>query len=383
MAKKLTAAFVRNAAPGRHGEEHGLILVVKPSGSRHWIQRVTIHGKRRDLGLGGFPLVSLAEAREKAFHNRKIARDGGDPVALRKASRVPTFAEAAETVIRMHEPGWRDGAGSAERWRCTLNTYVMPRLGTRRVDEITPSDVMSVMQPIWLEKHTTAKRIRQRIGAVMKWAIAKGYRLDNPAGDAIGAALPKDRTPRRHHRALPYAEVPEALAQVREADTGPSIRLAFQFLVLTAARSGEVRNATWSEIDFDRATWTIPAERMKANREHRVPLSSGALEVLREAREWRDSSGLTFPSATGCALRDGRLSTLLRELGVAAVPHGFRSSFRDWAAEKTDAPHAVMEAALAHVVKDQSEAAYARTDLFERRRELMERWAAHLAGVGG
>ena len=381
MAKRLTSAFVRNAKAGKYGDEHGLILVVKPTGSRHWVQRIMIRGKRRDLGLGGYPLVSLAEARDRAFMNRKVARDGGDPIALRKSQEVPTFADAAETVIQMHEPSWKD-ADSAQRWRATLRDYVFPRLGCRRVDDITPSDVMAVLQPIWLERHVTAKRVRQRIGAIMKWAIAKGYRQDNPAGDAIAAALPKVRKPAKHHQALPYAEVGQALAVVRGSDAAPSIRLALEFLVLTATRSGEVRLATWDEIDVDGATWTIPGERMKAKREHRVPLSPRAIEVLEEAKLLRDRSGLIFPSPTGRTLHDGKLSGLLKALGVGAVPHGFRSSFRDWAAEQTDAPHAVMEAALAHVIKDKAEAAYARTDLFERRRELMEAWAAFV-GDGG
>ena len=350
-----------------------------PSGSKQWLQRIVIRGKRRDLGLGGYPLVSLAEAREAAFANRKLARAGGDPLALRKSTAVPTFSEAAETVIHIHEASWKAGGKSAAQWRASLRDYAMARLGNRRVDEITPADVMEVLLPIWSSKRETARRVRQRIGAVMKWAIAQGHRQDNPAGDAIGAALPRNGNPRNHQRALPYAEVSAAMAKVRHSEAGPTTRLAFEFLVLTAARSGEVRLAEWNEVDFEKATWTVPAERMKAKREHRVPLSVRALEVLNEAKDFADRSELIFPSPRGRPLSDNTLSKLLRDLAVEAVPHGFRSSFRDWAADCTDAPHAVMEAALAHVVKNKAEAAYARTDLFERRRALMGAWSAYLS----
>ena len=238
---------------------------------------------------------------------------------------------------------------------------------------------MACLLPVWNEKRETARRVRQRIGAVMKWAVANGYRQDNPAGEAIAAALPKSTGVQKHMRALPHADVAAALASVRASGAWASTKLAFEFLVLTAARSGEVRFATWNEIDLDGAVWTVPAERMKAQREHRVPLSDRALGVLREAREYADGSGLLFPSQTGRVLSDTTISKLVKEQGIAAVPHGFRSSFRDWCSD-TGQAREVAEMALAHVVRG-VEGAYARSDLFERRRSLMDRWAAYITGA--
>ena len=375
--KKLTAAFVRTVQqPGIFCDEHGLILRVKPSGYKQWIQRLFIHGKRRELGLGPVRLVTLSQAREAALANRRLARAGGDPMTSRRQS-VPTFEQAAAKVIAMHRPNWKS-AKHAAQWTGTLRDYVYPKIGQKRLDWISSADVMAVLLPIWNEKHQTARRVRQRIGTVMKWAIAQGYRLDNPAGEAIGAALPKPGGIQRHHRALPYGEVADAIRTVRQSEAAVAVKLAFEFLVLTACRSGEVRGARWEEMDLEAAEWKIPAERMKHKREHRVPLSLRAREILAEAKQNTVDSEWMFPSPTGGALSDYVFNTLLWELEIPAVPHGFRSSFRDWAAECTDAPHAVMEAALSHVVRNQVEAAYARSDLFERRRTLMERWASYL-----
>ena len=376
--KKLNAAFVRTVQqPGIFCDEHGLILRVKPSGYKQWIQRLFIHGKRRELGLGPVRLVTLSQAREAALANRRLARAGGDPMTSRRQS-VPTFEQAAAKVIAMHRPNWKS-ARHAAQWTGTLRDYVYPKIGQKRLDWISSADVMAVLMPIWNEKHQTARRVRQRIGTVMKWAIAQGYRLDNPAGEAIGAALPKPGGIQRHHRALPYGEVADAIRTVRQSETAVAVKLGFEFLVLTACRSGEVRGARWEEIDREAGEWKIPAERMKHKREHRVPLSGRAREILVEAKQNTVNSEWVFPSPTGRALPDSVFNTLLWELEIPAVPHGFRSSFRDWAAECTDAPHAVMEAALSHVVRNQVEAAYARSDLFERRRTLMEQWAEFLA----
>ena len=290
---------------------------------------------------------------------------------------VPTFEQAAPKVIAMHRPNWKS-ARHAAQWTGTLRDYVYPKIGQKRVDWISSADVMAVLLPIWNSKHQTARRVRQRIGTVMKWAIAQGYRLDNPAGEAIGAALPKPGGIQRHHRALPYGEVADAIRTVRQSEAAVAVKLAFEFLVLTACRSGEVRGARWEEMDLEAGEWKIPAERMKHKREHRVPLSLRAREILFEAKQNTVNSEWIFPSPTRRALPGYVFNTLLWELGVPAVPHGFRSSFRDWAAECTDAPHTVMEAALSHMVRNQVEAAYARSDLFERRRTLMERWAEFL-----
>ena len=384
--KRLTAAFVRTVRPAerlkRYGDGNGLYLLVKPGprgGGRSWVQRLAIHGVRRDLGLGSAELVTLAEARQMAWDNRRVARAGGDP-RVAGSRHSPTFAEAAETVIAMHRPTWRDARGTEAQWLASLSTHVHPHIGHRPVHAIDTADVMAVLQPIWTERHTTATRVRHRIAAVMKWAVAQGHRPDIPAGEALAAALPKVDARRTHFRALPHGEVGAALASVRRSDASLSVRLAFEFLVLCAARSGEARGARWDEMDLDAAVWTIPATRMKAGREHRVPLSDRALAVLDEARGIRDGE-LVFPSPRGRALHAGSLNRLLGDLGVDAVPHGFRSSFRDWAAECTDTPHAVMEAALAHTVRNAAEAAYARSDLFDRRRVLMQRWADYAGGV--
>ena len=376
-ARSLTDTRVRHAKPGKHYDLNGLFLLVEPGGSRRWVQRIVIQGKRRDLGLGSYPLVGLAEAREAATDNRKVARAGGDPTARTPDSIVPTFAEAADQVIEMHTPRWKNGGKTAKQWRASLRDYAMSRIGTRPVSDITSADVMSILLPIWSTKPVTAKKVRGRIGAVMKWSIANGFRDDNPAGDAVGAALPKNGVTTTHFRALPHGEVASALARIRASGAHRATVLAFEFLVLTACRSGDVRGATWDEIDLETGVWAIPGERMKVYRPHRVPLSSGSRATLIQAMELRDRSNLVFPSVTGRPLSDSTISKLVRENGIAAVPHGFRSSFRDWCGECSGAPREVAESALAHVVGG-VEGAYARSDLFERRRMLMQAWSDYL-----
>ncbi len=388
--KALSAAFCRTVTkPGRYCDGNGLYLQVDPTGARRWVQRLVIRGKSRALGLGSFNLVSLAEAREQARTNRRTARTGGDPLAdRRRAQGVPTFEEAAGQVIAIHQAAWKESGRTSRFWESTLRDYVYPHIGGKSVDQITTADVMAVLVPIWMRKHETALKVRQRIGRVMKWAIAQGYRNDNPAGDAVTAALPQRSVPVRHMQALPHGKVAGAIAAVRASRAWVGMRLAFEFLVLTAARSGEVRLATWDEIDLVALVWSIPATRMKAKREHRVPLSSRAVEVLHEAKRLRGSAGhecaeLVFPSPRGNSITSDKLSALIRELAIAAVPHGFRSSFRDWASERTNHPREVIEAALAHVVSNRTEAAYARSDLFERRRQLMNDWMEYLADDRG
>ena len=382
---RLSARFVATVRePGRYGDGRGSgglsLLVRRTTGgdlAKSWAQRIIVDGRARNLGLGSWPHVSLAEAREKCILNR-VARRRGDLVLAGRKRTVPTFAEALDRVIAIHGAGWRDNGRSERQWRASLRDYAMWRLGELPVNRIGTADVMAVLLPIWAEKRETARRVRQRISAVMRWAVAQGYREDNPAGDAIGAALPKTGSRTRHQPALPYPEVRGAMERVRASRAYPSTVLAFEFLVLTACRSGEVRGARWDEMDLDAGEWRIPPGRMKTNREHRVPLSTGALGVLRQARTLSDDSELVFPSVRGRRLSDATISKMVRELGIGAVPHGFRSSFRDWAAECSDAPREVCELALAHVNSDRVEAAYRRTDLFERRRALMEEWAAFL-----
>ncbi len=382
---RLSARFVETIKePGWYGDGRGsggLSLRVKRTARGHlaksWGQRISVDGRPRNLGLGSWPHVSLAEARQKCVLNL-LARQRGELVTGRRRT-VPTFAEAVEKVLAVHRAGWKDGGRSEKLWRSSLRDYVMPRLGGQPVNRIRTSDVMAVLQPIWNEKRETARRVRRRISAVMRWAVAQGYREDNPAGDAIGAALPKNGVRPRHHRALPYAEVAGAIEVVRASGAYPATVLAFEFLVLTACRNGEVRGARWKEMDLAGREWRIPPERMKTGREHRIPLSTRALAVLREAREFANGSETVFPTSRGRPLNPGAIAKMIRQLGIRAVPHGFRSSFRDWAAECSDAPREVCELALAHVNSNRIEAAYRRTDLFERRRALMEQWAAFLA----
>ena len=384
--KALSAAFCRSVArPGRYCDGNGLYLQVDPSGARRWVQRLVIRGKSRALGLGSFNLVPLAQARELALDNRKLARSGGDPLAAkRRADGMPTFREATDQVIAVHRESWKNPVRTAGQWLATLRDHAFSRIGDKGVDQVTTADVMAVLLPIWTHKHATARKVRQRIGTIMKWAIAQDYRRDDPTGAAIAAALPKRPTQARHMPALPHTRVSDAIATVNASPAWAGTKLAFEFLVLTATRSGEVRLATWEEVDLGARVWTIPAARMKANREHRVPLCTRAAEILGEARRLpgalrtAESAGLLFPSARRKPLSDARFSKLLQQQGIAAVPHGFRSSFRDWASERTDHPREVVEAALAHVVRNQVEAAYARSDLFERRRPLMDDWMHYL-----
>ena len=385
---RLTKRFIEEAPPGVYADLQcpTLYLRINPPSSngrisRQWRQRLHIDGQQNWLGLGGYPVVTIDEARDKAIDNRRTVRKGGDPHS-RQRSDAPTFEKAVAEVIGIHSPGWRDGGKTAKMWRSSLSMYAYPRLGAKRVDRITAADVMAVLNPIWHTRWPTAKKVRQRISTVMEWAVAQGHRTDNPAGKAITAALPKRNAVTKHSRALPFAEVGAAVTLISGLDRAAlATRLAFRFLVLTAVRSGEVRGARWDEIDLEKAVWTVPADRMKGGRDHRVPLSDQAIKVLREAQSSTDSSGLVFPSVTGRVMSDSTLSKLLRENGVKAVPHGFRSSFRDWAVEKTDAPREVAELALAHIEGSATERAYRRTDLFEKRRELMQDWADYLAKV--
>ena len=379
----LSTAFVRTvAAAGRYCDGQGLYLDVQPSGSRSWVQRIAIRGRRRELGLGGFPLVSLKEARALAFANRKLARAGGDPLAeKRRLQRTPTFAAAVEQVWTQMQPGWRNPKYGKD-WMSSMTRFAFPRIGQLPVSEVTSADVIETLRPVWHVRPATARRVRERISTVMEWAVAMDLRADNPC-DRIGPVLGPQQHLVQHMRALPHRDVAAAIGAVQASGAPPVVTLAFEFLVLTAARSGEVRGAQWAEVDAENHVWTIPATRTKAKREHRVPLCRRAAQILDAARALGDGHALVFPSGRGKRLADMALSGLLKDLAIGGVPHGFRSSFRDWTAEETNHPREVVEAALAHVVQNKVEAAYARSDLFERRRRLMDDWAAYLSGTHG
>ena len=376
----LTKRFCETAkVPGRYadGRRDGLYLTVSETGAKSWGQRITIRGKRRDLGLGSFRFLTLGDAREAAFENQKIARRGGDPKEARERG-VPTFADAMESVISLHAPTWRD-KDAPRVWRNSVATYAAG-LATMRVDAITSADVLSVLVPLMGDKARTAERLRAIINAVMRWSMAQGYRIEDPM-PTVRAALPKNGRKTAHHRTVAPDRIGEALATMRAVEAFPTIALAIEFVALTAVRSGEARGATWDEIDMDAKTWTVPAERMKAGREHRVPLSGRALEVLEAARPYGDGEGLVFPAPRGGTLAPNSLTRLVAKAGLAdeMTIHGLRSSFRDWAAE-TGKARELAEAALAHTVGG-VEGAYFRSDLFERRRALMGQWAAYLTGA--
>ena len=390
---KLTALQVKSISdPGRHGDGDGLYLNVAPSGSKSWVQRIVIAGRRRDIGLGPFPTVSLAQARGMAASNRAAVADGRNPLAEKREAKaaaqqgvpsVPTFAQAALQVIELRRPTWSNPKHAAQ-WTATLRTYAFPVLGDMAVDSITAADALAVLEPIWTAKPETASRVRQRMETVLDWAVSHGYRLDNPAGRSLLKVLPAVKRLKQHHPSLPYEQVPAALDLVRPSNASLRTKLAFEFLVLTAARSGEVRQAEWCEVDWTKQSWDIPALRMKARRSHRVPLSTRSVAVLQAAWEISGPDGLIFPAGPGDrTVSDMTFTALLRRLDIPAVPHGFRSSFRNWVEECTETPWSVAESALAHNIGNATQAAYMTSDLFEQRRELMERWARFVAGNCG
>lgn len=373
------------ARPGRYGDGNTLYLSVSRTGSKSWVQRIRIRGRRHDLGLGPFPKVCVAEARELAIANRVAVRKGRDIAAEKKRARtMPTFEEAARRVHELYRPSWTNEA-HARGWIQTLQRHAFPNLAPKRVDEITRPDVLAVLDPIWTTRPETARRVRQRIRTIFDWCEAYGYVTENPAGDCINAALPRMRKKQRHYLAMPYAEVGRTLQIVDASRVTPIVKLCLRFVVLTAARGAEAREARWKEIDLTNRQWRIPATRMKARREHRVPLSTGALAVLKEAGRLKKKSrsGLIFgsPRKAGSPLSNMALLKALRDTGLAekTTVHGFRSSFRDYCAENGKS-RSLANAALAHVVSG-VEGAYFRSDLFEARRELMQEWADYIVGT--
>ena len=402
--KPLTDWFVINVEePGTYGDGRGgfglsLYVQARKDGgvSKSFVQRVRINGKPRNRGLGPYPEVSLKDARTMARENaRKVRRfrvrssldsllsgpiDRPAPVFASAPSIGIRFRDAAEAVIQINRAAWKPGGQSEQQWRYSLETYAFPFIGDKLVSAIMSSDVMDVLTPIWNTKRETAGRVRQRLGAIMDWAIAQGQRTDNPVS-STNAALPKNGGKVKHHAALPWADVPAALVKVHESTSGPAAKLAFEFLTLTALRSGEVRLATWDDFDMKTALLTIPAERMKTGREHRVPLSKQAIRCVLDASDIPSNNRpmYIFQGSTGKPLSDMALTMILRRLKIPATVHGMRSSFRDWAAEeKSDVPGEIAELALAHVDGSSVENAYRRTDFFKHRHELMQAWADYV-----
>jgi integrase len=369
--------------PGRYHDGDGLMLVVKESGARSWLLRIQFNGRRRDFGLGSANHVSLAEARESALETRKLVRAGVDPVVAKKASRaaaaaIPTFHEAATNAHAAQKGGWKN-AKHRSQWLASLEAYAHPHIGNIPVDQVDGPMIIRLLTPIWLTKPETARRVRQRVVAVLDWAHACGFRATEAPSRSIGKGLARQPKKTGRFAALHYREVPllvGALGKVRTVG-----RLALNFLILTGARSGEVRGAVWEEIDLHQKTWTVPASRMKAGREHVVPLSPAALEILRAIDTIRTGRARepVFPGQTGKPLSDMTLSKVLKSLtSTKSTVHGFRSSFRDWVAECTDWPGEVAEQALAHTIANRSEAAYRRTNFLDKRRALMGEWANYV-----
>lgn len=392
----LTALAVKNATPGRHADGGGLHLLVKPTGARSWVYRFMLNGKSRDVGLGaaGQGGMSLADARDEAAALRLKVKAGIDPLeerdreaaktlAAAQAAKVAgtTFRDVATAYIAANEESWRNPK-HRQQWRNTLDTYVYPVIGDLPVAEVETVHVLKILEPIWKGKAETASRIRGRIETVLDSAKARGYRHgENPARwrGHLAQILPaRTRLSRGHHKAIVFEQIPEFVRALQKREAVAA--LALEFAILTAARSGEVLGATWAEVDLDKATWTIPAHRMKAAKEHRVPLSPRAVAILESLKPL--GGAYLFPGGKGGKLSGMAMGMLMRRMKVDATVHGFRSGFRDWAAECTGYAHEVAEMALAHTIENKVERAYRRGDLFDKRRRLMNDWATFCARDG-
>lgn len=389
-AKELTALVVKKIKkPGLHavGGVAGLLLQVTDSGARSWILRVMVGSKRRDIGLGGYPDVTLSQARDKAREMREKIKEGIDPVEERRAKRERlklaqansiTFDEAVEKVLAIREVEYKNSKHIAQ-WRSTLETYASPIIGKLPVANIEKGHILQILEPIWKEKTETASRLRGRIENVLSWATVSDYRTgENPARwkghlDQL-LSKPSKTTKVQHHKAISWQDIGTFMHDLKQRD-GIAAK-ALEFLILTATRSGEVRGATWKEVDFDARIWTIPEDRMKTGKEHQVPLSDEAVSLLK-ALPRMDNNEHLFPAPRGGILSDMSISAVVRRMNVEAVPHGFRSTFRDWCSENTNFPHNVAEMALAHTISNKAEAAYRRGALLEKRKKLMQEWAKY------
>ncbi len=389
IAKQLDAIEIRAISePGMHPVGNSLYLQIKPTGSRSWILRTLVGGKRKEIGLGGYPAISLSNARARAVLEKENIKKGEDPIVKkRKAAKSlksdqdkPTFAKCASQYIEMQSPSWRNAKHTAQ-WTYTMEQYVNPHIGTTRIDEVEESDILKVLEPIWLKIPETATRVRSRLESIIGWAMGRKYREKalNPARykDNLDAVLPKQKSKRKrvkHFAALPFEKMGAFMADLKTRK-GFSAR-ALEFLILTNARSIEVRRATWDEIDFTNATWTIPGDKMKNGTEHKVPLSKEALALLNDLHVLAESD-LLFPSVRDTQLSDMALLQMAKSIDDSTTVHGLRSTFKDWASEKTNFPNIVSEKALAHTVASATEAAYRRGDLFAKRVALMQQWSQY------
>ena len=386
---KLTPEFIKmQKSTDKHrrfSDGDGLSLVVRPNGSKAWQVRIVKDGRKTDQGIGGYPDVGLAAARREAKVRRDAAASARvsalEPASV-EGSNVSTFAKVAEMYLNADAPTWKHPK-TETNMRGQLTRHAYPAFGQRPIGDIRRSDVMAVLETVWTSKPAVGRKLKQALHRVFVYALARDWIAVTPVDEAVAQALPRTPATREHFRSLPYQDVPDALKQVDASTAGLSVKLCFRWLILTASRSGEARNARWQDMDLQGRTWTIPGDMMKSGREHRVPISIQAVAVLKEAADLMDGSGLVFPGLNG-PLSDMTLTKLLRDNGLAdrATVHGFRTSFKTWCMETTDTPWAVGEAALAHTLGNSTEQAYARTDLFERRRDLMEQWVDLTLGIG-
>ena len=385
MAGRLTARKIETASPGKHEDGDGLRLFVASTKAKRWVFRFSINGKRREMGLGSYPVISLAKARDLALDYRRKIAQGIDPLAERQAEKneTPTFTSCAALYIRAHRRSWKNHKHKMQ-WVTTLKTYAKPVMGHKLVDEINTEDILRILQPIWSDKTETAKRVQGRIENILDFAAARKWRDPvNPARwrGHLDKLLPKPARVKtiRHQPAMPYDELPAFMASLRDNKALSS--KALQMLILTATRTGEVIGARWDEVDLEAAIWTIPANRMKAKREHRIPLAAPVIDILESLPRTVGNPHLFTGVRYGKPLSNMAMLQLMRGMGYGNkcergtyVPHGFRSSFRDWAGETTPFPRDVVEMALAHTIENKVEAAYRRGDLFEKRRALMAAW---------
>jgi len=364
---------------GRYGDGLGLYLVVTASGSKQWVLRTMVNGQRKDIGLGGYPTVTLAQARIDSMDMKRQIKQGIDPIAARREAKrvIPTFEEAARQVHADNIPTWK-ATKAVDQWINSLENYAFSEIGKMKVNDIRPSDIISVLAPIWVTKHSTANRVRQRMSRVFDWAKTQEFITHANPVTGIKQGLPKATTRVKHFAAMPYDEVSAFLSHLHNSTQSDNVKLGLEFLILTGCRSGELRAANWKEIDIKARKWTIPAERMKAGKEHVVPLTERSMAILKAARCLSGGgSDYIFPSSQNWnkTMCDATLTKALKKgLGYPFTVHGFRSSFRDWASETTDYRNDIVEIALAHSNPNKTEAAYKRGDLFEKRKALMDDW---------
>ena len=384
---ELTALKVRKLdIPGRYADGNNLYLEIDKSGARRWTLRVTVLGRRRDMGLGGVSTVSLEEARELAYQYKKIARSGGDPILERQKNKglQTTLIHCAKKVHQINLPTWKNQK-FAKQWFSSLEHHVFPTIGKLPISQVTSADILRVLTPIWNTKGDTAKKIKQRLRMIIKWARAQGYFQGDDPVELAEQALPKQLKSDDHHKSLEFEKLPEMISNLRKSKISLPTKLALEFTILSACRTNEVLNAKWEEIDLTKLVWSIPSERMKGGKVHQVPLTDRMTVILNDCKKLKTNNDLLFPSEiNGEALSNNTMRLALKKrLKVDATVHGMRSSFKDWASETTNFANEVSEMALAHTISNKTELAYRRRTLIEKRRQLMQKWSDYLNNKEG